>query len=445
MSGLSTVIRDYRRAARAAAAADRRPRRQWRRVRAEGEADRYGRLIEQEDWAALREAGVAERGARRNDMAEMVRRQDRLARLALAIDEAAGAARAFRSDARNAPEPPVPLSDELRAALRGAGGDPDAIEARLTEDRESPRGIDRDMRRTLAGMIDDVDAAHATALAAYAGARLAEMVAASALATAPTPADEIEELVADGWRETRSALRDERPRSVVWAAAASLARTAERHLIAAAENASDGSIDSADRARATLRAAVAGRHLAMLARWPESVSDLDDWREAAGGSWRSAYRWPAKRAIGPLLRNPAARHGEDLVIEGVVGAVDVDHVRGKPVSWVTLSDGDHEAVAVIEYIKVDSTGLVPGTPARLAGTWRKERGVGGDGPGLAIDRIAYADLAQESFADFVNWQIRTSYEPVSHGIAAGFGWKAGADGAGNQLRYRTWRARPPRR
>ncbi|GAB6179806.1 hypothetical protein JCM14036_11250 [Desulfotomaculum defluvii] len=199
-------------------------------------------------------------------------------------------------------------------------------------------------------------------------------------------------------------------------------------------------IEIADLARRQLQA----QALADTLNWALDLEGkvLKEWIKAAQAAtcYETKYQWPQPVPIDTLLASPQRYEGQDVVIEGLVKEVKIEH-KGKErkVISTALVAGDTSNITVsLPFIKLDSGGLVPGAWCRLAGTWKGSSKDALGEPALEIDRIPYTKLGKESFRDWLTNQIAPIFLRIPHEIAGTWSWQKGSNGAANPLKYGVW-------
>jgi hypothetical protein len=195
-----------------------------------------------------------------------------------------------------------------------------------------------------------------------------------------------------------------------------------------------------DLIRDLLEAIAIGRYVAWTARWHGEAKVAQQLLSVAQElSLPSAYQAPPLVSISSLAANPAAKDGQELSLEGVLGDVTIVHLRRKAISSAPVLDARGRSVTItIPYIKLDSGGMVPGSYVRIAGLWQKSSKEVNGAPALLIDRLNMGDLSRQSWSDWMRGHLHQIFQTVPHNLAASWSWEPGANGAGNSLRYGVW-------
>jgi hypothetical protein len=217
---------------------------------------------------------------------------------------------------------------------------------------------------------------------------------------------------------------------------------AARRRKAGADFTADGrlSLQYGDLIRDLLEAIAIGRYVAWTARWHGQAKAAQELLKGAEGrTLTTAYKAPPLVSVSSLAANPQAKDGQELSIEGVLGDVTIVHLGRKAISSAPVLDArGRSATIVIPYIKLDSSGMVPGSYVRIAGLWQKSSKEMKGAPALLIDRLNLGDLGRQSWNDGMRAQLHQIFQTVSHNLAASYSWEPGTDGAGNPLRYGVW-------
>ncbi len=458
--GAATILRRLR-AEQAAVRREQRRGAPLRRVRGDGAWPEYRRLLEDSRYADLLLLADAERAARLRDrraigwQAELV---GRAAENAVTVDRLE---RKTGGLAGGLPGRVADLPIDVRAALAERGVSSRRAGALLRDLTEAGGARPRN-RTTVRGFVERLDQVEATNLRALMGAHLAGAVARFNLAVVgqhqPAPPEGGLPQIADALEQTERALHAELRRGLpltIWAAGADLYNRAVRALDAGVGLAYEAVTEDgdtvperqllpADLLRAALRAIAVAARLRIATAVPQQGGPLEDWIEAAGAPFASKARVPPERSVSSLMADPARRDGELVSLVGRIIDLRIEHVGSarKVISTAALQNGaGGEASLVLPHLKLDSGGAIRGATVRASGVWRHRSDELGGRPGLELDRVPYGELGEASFSDWATNRVRDAYVPSPHGVALSWGWLPGVDGAGNQLRYRTWFAR----
>lgn len=434
----------------------------WGRLRASDERPRYVRAIENEDWAALGRAASRELKARQRSIAAIRRYAAELTGLTNRMPQAYAAVRQVRRP-RDRPDYASEAS-MVRAEMTARGATAAEIAAAFETLDGNPRTIIRTVENALAGIAKRVESFETAHLSSLSGAALARAVAQFNAAYAAPPALRDEpavyaELVNDAVdaheKAIWQALRDE-DRFIAWAEAVQLRNECARRLFSGAlphaarlavlraaapddEALGESAIEIGAVIRRLLLGYALGSVLESAVAGPRSGGAFDEWVDGAqqAAAWRSAVKWPRAASLRWLTTQPDAADGTERTIQGRVVSVAISHRGRKAISKVTITDGTHEVVAVLPYIKADSGGMGGGSYARIAGTWRAHSTEAG-GPALEISRRSLTALGEAGWHEAATRQVADVFVPVPHALAIEWSWEPGVDGAGNQLRYGTW-------
>lgn len=438
---------------------------EWARVNPVTQQSGYVRTIGDQSWDALANQARGELKARRDDMQEMAQRQERIAGLFHRTDALATSIKAIGV--------PIAKHDnwttirkQVKKKLQSRGIAPDRVNkviARLeaADEREVRNAMSKGIEGS-GNQLNGLAQVHLTAMAgatlALAVARFNQLVVAGTTPTASPAAfcDQTESRLATAEREVWKALREgdlfaarAHATDLGRLAASSVLDGALPHGAALAARRHSPTTDFIKDGRLALRlgdlirdllgAVVLGHYVAWLAKWPENTTPTRHWLRAARDlPFPGKFKAPHAASIATLAAKPTASDGKALTIEGVLGSVQIVHRGRKAISSAPVSDGNGKSVTIaIPYIKLDSGGMVPGAYVRVSGTWQKGS-TEVDGPALLIDRLNLGELSRQSWSDWATLQLRPILESVPHGLAAGWSWEPGVDGAGNPLRYRTW-------
>jgi hypothetical protein len=196
------------------------------------------------------------------------------------------------------------------------------------------------------------------------------------------------------------------------------------------------SIAAADSIRELQWLIAALRNVEWRCLWP-TVGEADRLQNAATLSLRGESAVRARSAGAVARRRP--RSGALVAVVGEVTELEISHeARGKSVTWIALQDrGDDQTVsAKITGFKGDTTGLVVGSAARIAGTWRRS----GNNRWVQVERRAISQEAKRSFRAFLEWESRKVWMAVPHGLMVAPSWVPGFDGPLNPVRFKTGHA-----
>lgn len=382
--------------------------------------------IQEQDWATLANLARAEIAGRRSDLEKMATLQQQLNQR-------------FQQ------------SDEFIALSAGSGAEARKRAKQMRDNTEtSAEQLNELAENQLASLMAGVSA--------LAVARFNQQPTTARRRTAAkdTPASMRKELLATKYA-VYQALRAE-DLLAAWVSAGNLAREAasllfEKALPPAAilsarrrksgnDSTADGrlAMQYGDLIRELLEAIAIGRYVAWAARWhAQSKAAQELLAGARKKPIATAYQAPPLVSISSLAAKPEAKDGQEVSIEGVLGDVTIVHLGRKAISSATVLDARGRSVTVtIPYIKLDSSGMVPGSYVRIAGVWQQSSKEVKGAPALMIDRLNLGDLSRRSWSDWIRARLHQIYETVSHNLAASFSWELGTNGAGNPLRYGVW-------
>lgn len=195
-------------------------------------------------------------------------------------------------------------------------------------------------------------------------------------------------------------------------------------------------VHAGDLIRAALTAQLAAIRIWWLLSAPENLPARRAW-----WSPPDAPAFTARSRADTTIEAAKARgvaDGSAIRILGFVIDVAVTHRRRKAISTATVADSrGRELAVVLPYIKIDSGGIVAGSPVLLGGRWHDLSAETG-GPALHLEIVSRRDRAAESLHDWATWLLRGIYQPVPHGLDASWGWTRGIDGPANPIRYGIW-------
>ncbi len=454
-------------------ASQKKERRAWAGVKVEAERIGYLRRVQSTAWNALSEQARAELRARRNDVAEMEKRQTKVAGI-LARNSSLKTSLESNWVPVNKQKDWSTIRDGVADEFKKRKVHKKLREKLLKRFRSfHPREARKQLFRVVTSNMERLDKQMQVQLASKMGATLALAIARfnAGIETKWTDSEqkpgnvcrEVENWLQAAEREIWSALRAE-DTFAAKGHGTDLARQAARTLFdcilplssaIAAKRESDKASFSRDGrlalrlgglTRDLLRAIALGQAVTWVAGWPGNASATREWtRRARRLKFPTKVKQPRLVPVADLATNNARWDGKEITIEGVLGAVQIVHRRRKVISSASVSDARGRSVIVeIPYIKLDSGGIAPGSYVRLSGTWQEESRET-HGPALRIDRRNFGELAKASWSDWATMQIRGIYETVPHGLAARWSWQPGAKGAGNPLIYGTWFDRTARK
>lgn len=147
----------------------------------------------------------------------------------------------------------------------------------------------------------------------------------------------------------------------------------------------------------------------------------------------------------PSRAKKAETFKENQVINlmGRVQSVHIAHRAKKVISSaiVSLSSGREITIAV-PYLKLDSGGMVPGSAARIIGTYHTHLEWFPDRPAIVPLRLTSGLNKVTDWATSMENQIRNIYIARPHSLAIDPGWVPGWEGPANVLVYQTYFAGP---
>ncbi len=192
--------------------------------------------------------------------------------------------------------------------------------------------------------------------------------------------------------------------------------------------------------RALLMGLALARKAQWVAGWHEDSGPAKAWIKAAMKlPFVGGFKWPKRANLATLAAHPDRGDGTLVTVEGTLGQVKIVHKGKKVISSAILTDSAGNSITIVlPYIKLDSGGMAEGCFARIAGVWNESSKETG-GPALLIDRRNLQDEGKTSWSSWVEAELISVFEAVPHALAASFSWEIGVDGAGNSLRYGTWR------
>ena len=168
--------------------------------------------------------------------------------------------------------------------------------------------------------------------------------------------------------------------------------------------------------------------------WPvQSVQEELD--AAARLTLRSKKKLPTQLSVRTLARQPNSQLDRPVSISGLISSIEITHDGEKAVSHIRVRDvmSESEVAAELHGIKVDSGGMVPGSVATIAGTWRNPQS--DEAPALFVGRFALQEASSETWEDWLAWKASPIYQAVPHELLVEWSWEPGFDGAGNPIRY----------
>jgi hypothetical protein len=196
-------------------------------------------------------------------------------------------------------------------------------------------------------------------------------------------------------------------------------------------------IDIANELQKALFAIAVSHTLELAASLPRSSRTRHRWEQAL-----QLPLHPHQNEKSISVGNALQQTGSDsrVSVRAVVENVKIVHkAKGKVVSTAALRDrSGHRVNATLEFIKLDSCGLVAGASSIVTGR------MVGQGSGRAL-RIARRNLAKLRKTDWLSWleaELEQTFRPVSHGLEIQFSWEPGVDGALNPLSYGVWNDMP---
>jgi len=252
------------------------------------------------------------------------------------------------------------------------------------------------------------------------------------------------------------ALRDQDPRQMTSQAnallafsQANLAKTAEQAAVLAAKRKNNSKKESSDdlasvRAgnllRCLLQSIVLGNYAVWLGTWEPSAQLADDWIKAAK---KLPFDVPAKVQFISVSNFLKSRRASNAVVNiaARIKSVTISHKGQTAISLAELVDDpkDNQTVNLtIPYIKMDSTGMVPGAFVRLMGKFSSKVEWLNGKSAIVLERVKYTELKKKSWRYWVTAELRSAFDPIPNGLAAEWSWETSGNGAGNPLRYGVW-------
>lgn len=196
----------------------------------------------------------------------------------------------------------------------------------------------------------------------------------------------------------------------------------------------------ADAIRLSLLLRSAARVVTWKSGWGESSALLRTWRAAARDkSFATVFRPPPLKQLGAFATSPPSS-GQRVSIEGWIGPIAINHRGRKAISTAAITDrAGHTLQIGLPYIKLDSGGIVANTYVRFVGTYQLQHD-DFDGPVFIPARRSLTQDSRHSWMDWLTLALMPVTTSVPHNVCGQWSWAPGRDGAGNPLRYGTWRS-----
>ena len=192
--------------------------------------------------------------------------------------------------------------------------------------------------------------------------------------------------------------------------------------------------------RLLLQSITLGSYAAWLGNWEPDMKIADDWIKAAK---KLPFDVQAKDRFITVNDFLKSRRADDAAVSiaARIKSVAISHMGQNAVSLAELADDSKDGQTLnltIPYIKLDSTGMVPGASVRLTGKFSsKVKWLNGKSA-LVLDRLKYTELKKTSWRYWVTAELRSVFDLIPNGLAAEWSWEIGCNGAANPLRYGVW-------
>lgn len=414
--------------------------RRWSAISPQRVRGRLVGAIEQEDWAGVRELARRELRTRQRVLDPMRRALPELSAHARTLAELEPLAKglAFGSPVRR--DRQAAVRTELGRAGLSRREAQDAIARMKKSSLQSAVGAGAGSVRGNLRLLDAIAARHQQCRT---GALLAAAVANLNLAPRrriKDPGPQTRNALEAAWKALADSLRDGHPAASL-VCAAMLGQTGRDELercvayagvlpgTPSGEDAVKAALATGEAIRSCLLALAAAERL----RWVLVCAHAHD-----RDRWLAPPDAPAFVKTRGAERSSRWNDGDQVVVEGVLSAVTIEHRGRKAISSATVTrDRGGDVRIVLPYIKLDSGGAAAGTAVRVAGTWR-DPSAEVAGPALQIDTVSRRDEAKRSLEGWATYLLRGIYQPVPHGLALSASWQRGVDGPANPIRYGTW-------
>jgi hypothetical protein len=402
----------------------------WRLPGKYSDREQYAKLVSGAGWSDLEAYAGRLTGQADLRLASLRKMQTRITAAMLSLDESRTAAGQLPESVADT-EHWSKIRDELVKQYGGTVAKRHNVEVTLDRlESLSPRRMVSDRRRMLTMRAGDLDATARRLLAAEAGAEFARLVA-----------------------KLNRVHRSRRPKSFDRRA---LKRTLSNEILGLQADVAQGDWDAvatrtdgmADVARGT--ASKAADWLNSSSRRGFGLAESDLIRRsfevlgvALWASWiagwqgtTTASRWT--NAAGTLAKTGSRTWPDGRDVRGIVTDLAIVHRARKVVSTMTVQTAGPTKKVAVPYIKLDSTGIVPGAEviARCSPARRFEWHP--NGPVHELLRFRLTENAKTKWADWLIAQSHDVFNAWPNGIAASWSLTTGPDGAGNPLRYGVW-------